>query len=252
MDYIVLVFVAIIGLILGSFMSVIVARLDNKSGILIGRSECPKCLVQLRWYDLVPLFSFLILGGKCRYCKEKISFIYPIMELSMAGSLLLYYWFNGPFISWEIIHGFIVIFILLALAFFDYKHYILPDKLMFTGLAVSLAYLIFIRPDVLLGSILTGFGLAGFFAIIYLVSRGEWMGFGDVKLVLLVGFILGYPAGLLSIIAAVWAGAIFGIALMVIGRANLKTALPFGSFICGVSILFFIFNNYVKILLSGL
>ncbi len=252
MGYIYSGFITAIGLVLGSFMSVIVFRLGQKEGIAAGRSECPKCLVQLKWYDLMPVFSFITLGGKCRYCRQKISFVYPIMELSMAGSFFLYHWFNGLALSWGIFYDFTMIFILLTLAFFDYEHYILPDKFIFTGLAVSLVYLTLFKSGALLSNALTGFGLAGFFAIIYLVSRGKWMGFGDVKLALLVGFVLGYPIGPVSMIIAIWTGAIWGMVLMATGKANLKTALPFGSFICVSAIFFIIFNNHVQYFLSGL
>lgn len=226
-------------------MSVLVARLDKKEGIIAGHSECPGCLTGLKWYDLVPLFSFIAVRGKCRYCKNPISKIYPAMEISVAGSFFLYFWIKGfsaisPFAFYDLA----IIFILLILTFFDYLYYILPDKIIFSGIGLAVIYkFLFFRAD-LLSSLYTGLGLASFFAIIFLVSKGEWMGFGDVKLALFIGLILGFPFGMLSIIGSVWAGAIWGLAMMAIKRGNLKTALPFGSFICVMAILFIIFNDF--------
>lgn len=257
MAFIELIFIFVLGLVFGSFMSVIVFRLDAESrtdksdlsgarmkgGIVFGRSECRKCMAKLKWHDLIPIFSFLWLRGKCRYCKDKIDFIYPLMELAVAGSFVLYSLVNGLSISVELIYWLAIIFIFLILIFFDYLFYILPDKIILAGIGISLLYMIFFHRELILNSLFTGFGLAAFFGIIFLVSHGEWIGFGDVKLAFLTGFVLGYPLALLATIAAVWAGAIWGLALMARGKANLKTALPFGSFLSAVTILFIIFND---------
>jgi len=227
-------------------MSVIVFRLDVKEGIVSGRSECRKCFAKLKWHDLIPVFSFIWLKGKCRYCKDKISFIYPVMEMAVAGSFVLYSLVNGPFISSELIYGLIIIFIFLILTFFDYLFYILPDKIILTGLGTAFLYTSIFHREIILNGLFTGLGLAGFFGIIFLVSHGEWIGFGDVKLAFLVGFVLGYPLALFSIVSAVWIGAIWGMAMMARGKANLKTALPFGSFISAMAILALIFKDYVN------
>lgn len=247
MVFIEFLFIFVLGLVLGSFMSVIVFRLDVKEGIIKGRSECRKCLAKLKWHDLAPVFSFIWLRGRCRYCKDKISFIYPTMELAVAGSFVLFSVFRGLSFDVEMIYWLAIIFVFLILAFFDYLFYILPDKVILTGLGISFFYTIIFERGMILNGLFTGLGLALFFGTIYLVSHGEWIGFGDVKLAFLVGFVLGYPLALLSVVAAVWTGAIWGMLLMARGRANLKTALPFGSFLSAVVILFSILNDYVQL-----
>lgn len=229
-------------------MSVIVFRLDQKEGILTGRSECAKCSTRLKWYDLVPLLSYLWLGGKCRYCKERISALYPVMELFMASSFATYYIFNGPYIDLSNIYDLALIFLLVVLIFFDHIYMILPDKIIGAGIALFLLYSMFLGQAVFWNGLAMGFGLALFFGIIFLVSRGEWMGFGDVKLVFLIGCILGFPNALFSLMVSVWIGALWGIYLMLTSKAGLKTALPFGSYICGVAIIFIIFKEYTYII----
>src|SRR3989344_555489 len=157
--------VTFIGLIFGSFLSVIVSRLDRKSGLFLGRSECPDCLAKLKWYDLFPILSFLALKGKCRYCGHTISWLYPVMELSVAGSFLLYCGINGQCFSLLGFYWLVIIFLFLALTFFDYIHFILPDKLILTAFSFTfLCYLVF-NPDFIRNGLLTGLVLGGFFAI---------------------------------------------------------------------------------------
>ena len=242
-----LIFIAFIGLAFGSFLSVILFRLDEKAGIWTGRSECPHCLTRLRWVDLIPILSFLFLRGKCRYCSHKIRVLYPVMELVMAGVFLLYFVVSGLYFDIRVVYELSLIFFLMALIFFDYIYYILPDKIIIIAFGISLLYTLIFQKDLIIGDLAVGLGLASFFGIIYLVSRGEWMGFGDVKLAFLIGFILGYPVAIMSIIVAVWSGAIWGLALMAAGKANPKTALPFGTFISAVAILFIIFKDHVQI-----
>ena len=243
-------YIFILGLILGSFLSVIVSRLDQKRGIFLGRSECPDCLTKLKWYDLFPVFSFLFLRGKCHYCGRHISWLYPIMEFTVAGSFLSYCAISSQCFSLAGFYWLFVIFILLALLFFDYVHYILPDKLILIALVAVLIYNLVFNSHLIINGLLTGLALGGFFGIIFVVSRGEWIGFGDVKLAFLVGFILGYPAAIFAITVATWSGALWGLGMIATGKANLKTQLPFGTFICGSAIIFIIFNeiisNYVQ------
>src|SRR3989338_3108179 len=246
MELIIYLLIVSLGFVFGSFMSVLVFRLNIKDGIISGRSECPKCNTRLKWYDLIPLFSFMFTGGKCRYCKIKISPIYPIMELAVAGSFLAYYIFSVSYLNIGSIYELAIIFILLCLIFFDYIYYILPDKVIFTGLAISVGYKVIFDAPSLINSSISGLALALFFAILYVVARGQWLGVGDVKLALLIGFILGYPIGILAIIIAVWAGAIWGMGMIVFKRANLKTALPFGVFMGLAAILSIIFKEFIS------
>lgn len=234
-----------IGLCIGSFINVILFRLDRKGGIMAGRSECPKCLKQLKWYDLIPLLSYFKLRGKCRYCKKEISYIYPLTEAVTASMVTLYFLANGfdfSFASWFYLS---VIIMFIVLAFFDALYLILPDKIVFTAIGTALLYdVIFRRPE-LHNLLLSGFLFSLAFAIIYLVSRGKWMGFGDVKLVLAIGLVLGYPLGLAAMVVAVWTAALLGIILLLLKKATRKTALPFGSFLSASTIIFIIFKNVI-------
>lgn len=242
--YVYLIFVALIGLAFGSFLTVIVFRPDGK-GILLGRSECRKCTVSLRWYDLFPIFSFLMLKGRCRYCGDKISFLYLIIELATLSAFVPYCWLNGPCFGMEGIYWLGIIFIFLALSFFDYLYYILPDRIIGAGFIGALLYRLLSSGGFSEG-ILTGLALAGFFCILFVMSRGEWIGFGDVKLAGFIGFILGFPLAIWSILVATWIGALWGIGLLVTKKANLKTPLPFGTFMSAITILLIIFKKYVE------
>ncbi|MDP3696575.1 MAG: prepilin peptidase [Candidatus Taylorbacteria bacterium] len=239
------ILIFLVGLCVGSFLNVLLFRLDRKDGILMGRSECRNCLHQLHWYDLIPLVSYLYLGGNCRYCKAKISIIYPLVELTAGLAVFSYFWVNNPMfgISGTFPIVFIVLFLLLI--FFDALYLILPDKIVFTAIGVALVYdIIFRKPD-LPNLLLSGFLFSLAFAIIYLVSRGEWMGFGDVKLVFAIGLVLGYPLGLFSVMTAIWIAALWGVVLLLLKKATRKTALPFGSFLSASAIIFIIFQNVI-------
>lgn len=251
MNLLTYILIFFIGLCVGSFINVLVMRLDRKDGLWTGRSECPSCHHKLSWLDLMPVISYLFLKGKCRYCRSKISAIYPIVEIATSSVFVVYFWVNGFFFDLGVIYELTIMFLLISLVFFDFEYLILPDKIIFSGIGLSILRLMFLGGG-FLNYIITGFVMAGFFGIIYLVSHGEWMGFGDVKLALLIGLIFGYPVAIFSMIGAVWMGAILGLMLMFLGRAGLKTALPFGSFISGVAIITIIFSDYVATILSNL
>lgn len=245
MGYVHLIFIAFVGLVFGSFLSVIIFRPDGR-GVLFGRSECRKCLTRLKWYDLFPIFSFLFLRGKCRYCGHKISLLYLVIELMTLSTFVPYCWFNGPCLGIESIYWLGMIFILLALSFFDYLYYILPDRIIGVGFLATILYQLSFGSSGFSEGILTGLALASFFCIIFIVSQGEWMGFGDVKLAGFIGFVLGFPLAVWSILAAVWVGALWGITLLVLQRASLKTPLPFGTFMSATAVLLIIFQKYVQ------
>lgn len=225
----VIVGAAIAGLLLGSFLSVLISRWPRWRGAGAGRSRCPHCMHVLAWYDLVPLVSWLFLRGACRYCKTPISAWYPILELTMAGVLGAYAFLYGIRTGWYAF-DYLILFALVALFFFDFKHHMLPDAITFPLGLLVLIRMFSLRPDLLVNALATGALLCAVFGLLYAVSRGRWLGFGDVKLAFVIGLLFGYPGAVGVTLLAMWAGALVGVGLMAAHRATMKTALPFGSF----------------------
>ncbi len=242
-------FIFLIGLSIGSFLNVVIFRLDKKGGVLTGRSECPKCLERLKWYELFPVLSYIFLKGRCRSCKDKISPVYPLTELITAFCLLLFYVVHKPIFGLFDFYYLLIIVSFVALIFFDYLYFLIPDKIILPLIILTILFNYFFRRPEFMTLLLSALTLGGIFAIIYLASNGKWVGLGDAKLLFLIGLVLGYPLSFLSMILSVWIAALVGIGLMMLGRANRKTALPFGSFLAGVSILIIIFQKMLNIVL---
>jgi len=211
----------------------------------MGRSECPKCLRRLKWYDLFPVLSYIFLRGRCRNCRGKISPVYPLTELITAFCLSLFYIVYRPIFEVRDFYYFLIIVSFVALIFFDYLYLLIPDKIILPLIIIAILFNYFFRWPEFMPLLLSALTLGGIFAIIHIASSGEWVGFGDAKLLFLIGLVLGYPLGFLSMILSIWIAALVGIGLMLSGKANRKTALPFGSFLAGISILIIIFQNEI-------
>ena len=211
----------------------------------MGRSECPKCLEQLNWYDLFPVLSYIFLKGKCRSCKKKISKIYPLTEIITASCFSLFYLVYKPTIGITDFYFLLIMTSFVVFIFFDYLYFLIPDKIVLPLIIITSLYNYFFRQPDFINLLLSALIMGGIFAIIHLSSKGEWVGFGDAKLIFLIGLVLGYPLGFLALIFSVWAAALVGIILMLLRRANRKTALPFGSFLAGISIIIIIFQNEI-------
>lgn len=224
------------GLLLGSFLSVLLDRWPHWRGVVTGRSQCPQCHHALAWFDLVPLVSWLVLRGKCRYCHAPIAKLYPALELTVAGVLGVFAFKYGLPSPWYGI-DYLVLFALVSLFFFDLKHRVLPDIILLPLLIIVGARLVTQRPDMLVNAFATGALLAGLLGLLYLVSRGRWLGLGDVKLAFVIGVLFGYPIAVGVTLIAIWSGALVGVVLILAKRANMQTALPFGSFWAAVAIL---------------
>lgn len=204
---------------------------------------CRSCGHTLAWYDLVPIASFLILSGKCRYCRKPISPRYPVVEAVTGTVLALSFVFaQPPADPGTMIVSIYVLLVFISLFFFDSLYMILPDALVIPAIGIVGLYdLVFVAdPRAFFISALL---LAGFFAILYTVSRGRWLGFGDVKFAALIGLVFGYPVGLLVVVLGIWIGAAIGVALLISGRAGRGYALPFGAFLSAAAIFFTIFQH---------
>lgn len=207
----------ILGLIIGSFLNVLIYRIPRGQAFVLGRSHCTHCNHELESRDLIPLVSYLMLGGRCRYCKKPISPQYPLIEL--ASGLIFAF---APSIFYIV-----VLELLLIIAVIDYLHLIIPDSFLVLLCIASLAmYRLNLFSWSYFGSAL-GFG--GFFLLLWLVSRGKWVGFGDVKFAAALGLVFGFPGSLLAIYSAVLLGGALSLLLLVSRRATLKTKIPFGS-----------------------
>lgn len=187
-------FLFIIGIIVGSFLNVVGLRWDVKN--FGGRSQCPHCKKTLHWYELVPILSFLGLKRRCQGCGAKISWQYPLVEL-WTGLIFA----TVPYI-------FIPVFcIYVVITIYDFKHKIIPNELVYAAIFLNLLIpLFFIHYSIL--DWLSGPIIYSFFGAIWLLSRGRAMGFGDAKLGLSVGLLLGVPQGFSAIILAFWIGAL--------------------------------------------
>jgi len=247
-------FVFIFGLVLGSFVNALEYRIEQKMSIG-GRSMCPLCKHQLAWYDLVPVFSWVWLRGKCRYCGKKISAQYPIVEILSGLSLLalvntyILHIFSGfsflalvasPINFLAFLGLFLLICvlstILVLVALHDYKTgFVLSYYTYFAMAAVAIMLAFntqgFVGWPVLLLHIYSALGAAAPFATLWAVSRGKWMGAGDIEIAFLAGLILGWPATAVGMYFAFIVGSIVGLALVGAKKSNLKSAISFGPFL---------------------
>ncbi len=240
-NFLIGIFVFVFGLCIGSFLNCVVYRLEKKEK-LAGRSYCPQCKNTLSWRDLFPVFSFLCLWGKCKYCKTKISWQYPIVEVATGVMFLLIFNFSaqgGLASGWNFLNLaflFYVAAVLIVIFVYDFKYYIIPDKVLFPAIAITFAYRLFegllISNFTLVGTYLLAILIgSGFFLFIFLISKGRWMGFGDVKLAILMGLLLGFPNILVALFLAFFLGAVIGTIMMIFKEKNLRSELPFAPFL---------------------
>ncbi len=231
-------FLFLFGLQLGSFINALNYRIYSEGSVFRGRSRCPKCQHVLGAKDLIPLLSFLLLKMRCRYCQEPISWRYPLVEF-VAGLLLLVIWIFAANSLWAAFYS-VVFLALLAVAAYDLEHYLIPDKLLLFCLLVSLVFLVWLDysqeilfqwPSFLLSGLSSGILAFTFLGLIYWLTKGRGMGFGDVKLVFVLGLIVGWPETVVAVFLSFFIGAIIGLVLIGLGRKKMKEAVPFGPFL---------------------
>ena len=245
----------IFGLIIGSFITSVVHRLSDLESLVKGRSQCPSCKRKLGLWDLIPLLSFIFLAGKCRYCKQKISIQYPIIELLTAIIFVLIYKYFG--ISVYSIFLLIISIGLIIIAFYDIQKMLIPDEIVIFTAIIALIYFIYSTIvsnnfNILLNQAIGAAIFGGIIALLYLISSGKWMGFGDIKLTLVLGFILGYPLTLVGFFMSFLIGGIYGLILIALGKKKMDSKVPFAPLlILGFFIALFwgeqILNWYLKI-----
>lgn len=232
----------ILGAIVGSFLNVVIVRLGTGLSIARGRSKCFSCGHGLVWYDLVPFFSYLFLGGKCRYCRSKISLRYFTVELVTAVLFAASGVTGLPMAPLGFIYLFLsltLISLFVAMAFYDFRHKIIPDVLSLTAAIVSITFsvIVVLAGDASWLRLFAGLFVAFPFFFFWAVSRGSWMGFGDVKLALSIGWWLGLSSAFGAVFFAVFSGALVGVVVLFsekfrTGRVKWgKHEIPFGPFL---------------------
>jgi len=228
-----IIFITLFGLAWGSFLNVVIYRLPRRLSLLSPPSTCPFCKTRIKFYDNIPLVSFIILRGKCRHCGKKISPSYFVVELITPLSFLLLYSQYSLHLSF--FASCLFTSALIVLFFIDLYHQILPDKITFPGLVLSFIYAFF-RNDLKFVQALVGAAVgSGFLLFIYgayyLWRKKEGLGLGDVTMMLMVGAYLGWSKTLLTLVLASLAGACVGLFVILVRKKSLQFALPFGSFL---------------------
>lgn len=256
MFYLELLIVGLLGLAVGSFLNVVIFRLETQEAIINSRSKCRNCSHQLAAKDLIPLWSFISLKGRCRYCKQSISWQYPLVELasSVLFVVLAYNIFNGLVLDVFTIARWVLLVLifsaLLVIFVFDYKHFIIPDQVIFPAIALAIAYLGLAHFQGVLLYPLSNYFIAaclasGFFLFLVLVTRGRGMGMGDIKLVFLLGLMLGILPTILALFFAFIVGALVGVILIIRGKKSMNSMLPFGPFLIGGFCCSFFYGQFV-------
>lgn len=229
MDALILVYLAVVGLCVGSFLNVVIARLPAGESVLRPRSRCPRCMAPIAWYDNVPLVSYLLLRARCRGCAAPIAVRYPLVELLMGAlSVALYVRFG---LSWELLRWWPVVAALLAIVFLDIDHWWVPDRITFPAMLWAAGFAF--APDGV-SPVQAVVGLAPavcvlVFGWLFMKLTGrEGIGLGDIKLLVLMGLMLGAWQTLLALLAASLQGALVGTVVTLFG-GHRSAATPMAS-----------------------
>ena len=221
-----------LGLLIGSFLNAVIYRLHSGEGLIKTRSHCPKCGHILAWYELVPVLSFVIQRGRCRQCRARISLQYPLVEIATASLFILVLYYNLP-----LIYTTTAVSLLIVIFVYDLKHYIIPDKVIYPAILLAGIGLWQQATYAIQYTTYAAFLAAAFFASVFFVSKGKWLGFGDVKLAFFMGLFLGWPNILVALFMAFILGGIIGIALILFNKKTMKSQVPFGPFLVGGTIM---------------
>jgi leader peptidase (prepilin peptidase)/N-methyltransferase len=231
------VVLAVLGLLVGSFLNVCIHRIPRKLSIVWPASRCPACGHVLAWWENIPVASYAMLGARCRTCRAPIAIRYPVVELITAGAFLLEFAAVGlqPLLALRMLFA----AVLIVLFFIDLEHQLLPNVITLPALAIGLVASIWLPPGIVDSAIgaIAGGGILFAIAEAYLRVRGEeGMGMGDVKMLAMIGAFLGWKLVILTLILASFGGSLVGGLLMLFRRGTLKAALPFGTFLAAAAL----------------
>ena len=238
-------FAFIFGAVIGSFLNVCIFRIPAKTSIIKPPSQCPHCHHPIRFYDNIPIISFIVLRSKCRDCGGKISWRYPLVELITAVlSLLLFLKFGLTLIF---LTFFIFTAVLIVITFIDLDQQIIPDVLTLPGIPIFFLLAIFVVKipwlEALIG-LLIGGGVLFAIAFVYqLITKREGMGGGDIKLLAMIGGFLGWKSLIFILLFSSFSGAIVGITAMIIKKQDMKYAVPFGPFLSAAAVAYLFWGD---------
>lgn len=246
------VLIFILGLVFGSFSSVLIHRLHrHEKGIFLGRSKCPQCQARLGARDLIPLISYVLNGQKCRFCKRHIAWVYPALELTMAGSFLLTTLLVGPrhFVYW--VFMLIITFVFVTISFYDILYQEIPDSVILPATLLTIAYML-ITKSMAAGTL--GIGIlvpVVFFGFLFFVSKGEWLGGGDIRIGAMMGALLGWPKILLGLFLGYLLGSLWSAGGILAKKLTRKSHIPFAPFLLlGTYIAYFWYHEITQWYLS--
>lgn len=237
-------FAGLLGLAVGSFLNVLIDRIPRGEDVVWKPSHCDFCKKPLRWFEMVPVVSFVVQGGRCRRCKKPLSLQYPFIELLTAGGFAVLLPLSGLIplyyaLTLVIFSAGVVIF------FIDLKHQIIPDSILYAVLIVLLILGIPLSPMERWQHVLSGAISGLLFFLLWVGTKGRGLGLGDVKLVVLLGLLSGYPRIVVSLYIAFLTGAVTGVILIVANRAKMKSRIPFGPFLIVGTLCAMVWGEYL-------
>ena len=244
----------ILGLAIGSFLNALIYRLHTGDSITKGRSKCPQCRHELSWKDLIPVVSYIVLKGKCRYCQKPISWQYPVVEV-MTGILF----FLVTFVqvgSWELfgvttgnvlylVFSLFIVSVMIVIFVYDLRHYLILDKVLLPTAVIAFAAPVFLPQISLPWALVSSGVIGGFFLVLVLLSKERWMGWGDVKLGFLVGLILPWPLTIVVLLLAFVGGSVISLLLVGLKIKSMKDSVPFGTFLAAATIITLIWGQAI-------
>lgn len=231
-DTFALVALALLGLAVGSFLNVCIHRVPAKKSVVSPGSACPGCGYELRWYDNVPVLSYVLLGGRCRSCRARISLRYPVVELITMGVFIWHYAAFG--LTPLLVPRLIFACALVVLFAIDLEHHLLPDAITLPGIVAGLIFSIAFPPGLassLIGALVGGGVLWLIGEAYYRVTGHEGMGGGDVKMLAMIGAFIGWKSVLVTLVFSSVLGSVLGLLVIVTRRGDMKYALPYGTFL---------------------
>lgn len=236
----------LLGLSVGSFLNVLADRLPHDEGVITGRSHCDYCKHTLSPLDLIPIFSFLWIKGRCRYCKKKLSWYYPLSEVFTGTLFVITYLVVGTASLPTLLFSFFIVSSLLVIFFSDIKYGIIPDKIVYPALFITLFFQSMSNFSVVSSYVFSATGAGLFFLALFLVTKGKGMGFGDVKLAVLMGLLLGFPGIIYSLYIAFLTGASVSLILILWKQKTLKSTIPFGPFLVFSTLIVLLFPQAIE------